>query len=336
MRLTVRIVATGLALVFACYFSARALWWTTPPPRPLLVVLAVAIFLVSFAGITIVGSARAALLPRWATVVALAATVAIPQLSNLGLDVSTLRAPYATWYIGGVGLIGVVCIVRGRPLVGWLVLLLLTVSSTAWIGFLESLGLGLVGSTVWMVIAQLLVAFWRRAVRDTDRLAGIQQTASAWQATQIVRQRERRERVQYALDVAGPVLTRVIATRGDLSPQERRAARLAEGRLRDEIRGGELLNERARAAIESARARGASVTVFDDGGLEGLDEQTKGRIREELAEVLADSASARLIIRAPKGSRIAVTVVGRTAAGESSDEDSVELWHEIPRDLGSR
>ena len=332
MRLTVRIVATGLALVFACYFSARALWWwASPPPRPLLVLLAVLIYLVSFAVIAIVGAARAVKMPRWAAALALASAIAIPQLSNLGLDPAALRAPYATWYIGSVGLIGVVCIVRRRPLAGWLVLLLLTIASTLWIGILDSLGLGLVGSTVWMVIAQLLVAFWRRAVRDTDRLAGIQQAASAWQATQIVRQRERRERVQYALAVAGPILARVIATRGDLSVEERQEAHLSEGRLRDEIRGGELLNERARAAIETARARGATVTVFDDGGLEGLDEQTKGLIREELADVLADSSSARLIIRAPRDARIAVTVVGRSAAGESSDEDSVELWHEIPR-----
>ncbi len=331
MRLTVRIVATGLALVFACYFSARALWWTSPPPRPLLVLLAVLIYLVSFAVIAVVGAARAVKMPRWAAALALASALAIPQLSNLGLDPAALRAPYATWYIGSVGLIGVVCIVRRRPLAGWLVLLLLTIASTLWIGILDSLGLGLVGSTVWMVIAQLLVAFWRRAVRDTDRLAGIQQAASAWQATQIVRQRERRERVQYALAVAGPILARVIATRGDLSVEERQEAHLSEGRLRDEIRGGELLNERARAAIETARARGATVTVFDDGGLEGLDEQTKGLIREELADVLADSSSARLIIRAPRDARIAVTVVGRSAAGESSDEDSVELWHEIPR-----
>lgn len=331
MRLTVRIVATGLALVFACYFAARALAWTSPPPRPLLVLLAVVIYLVSFAVIAIVGAGRAVQMPRWGAALALASAIAIPQLSNLGLDPAQLLAPYATWYIGSVGLIGVVCIVRRRPLAGWLVLVLLTIASTAWIGFLGALGLGLVGSTVWMVIAQLLVAFWRRAVRDTDRLAGIQQAASAWQATQTVRQRERRERVQYALTVAGPVLSRVIETRGELSAEERRTARLAEGRLRDEIRGGELLNERARAAIESARARGASVTVFDDGGLNDLDEQTKSRIREELADVLSGSSSARLIIRAPKDPRVAVTVVGRSAAGDSSDEDSVELWHEIPR-----
>ncbi|MBS1905009.1 MAG: hypothetical protein JST33_00245 [Actinobacteria bacterium] len=331
MRLTVRIVATVLALIFAGYFAARALWWTQLPARPLLVLLAVVIYLGTFAAITVGGAGREVRMPPWAAALALAATVAVPQLSNLGMDDAALRAPYATWYIGALGLVGVVCIVRRRALIGWLVLAVLTISSMAWIGFADALGLGLVGSAVWMVIARLLVAFWRRAVRDTDRLASIQQAASAWQATQVARQRERRERVQYALAVAGPVLGRVIETRGDLSAEERGAAHLAEGRLRDEIRGGELLNERARHAIEAARARGASVTVFDDGGLEGLAEHEKNRIRERLADVLADSSSARLIIRAPKDERIAVTVVGRSAAGESSDEDSVELWHEIPR-----
>lgn len=332
MRLTVRIVATSLGLVFAAYFAARALLWTTPPSRPLLIVAAVVTYLASFATIAIVGAGRSLRMPRWASALALAAAVAIPQLSNAAVATDALRAPDTTWYIGGVGLLGVVCIVRRRTVEGWLVLVILTASATAWIGILDALALGLVGSAVWMVIAQLLVSFWRRAVKDTDRLAQIQQAASAWQATQIVRQRERRERVQYALAVAGPILSRVIETRGELSEAERHDAHLAEGRLRDEIRGGELLNDRAREAIEAARARGATVTVFDDGGLAGLAAEEKARIREDLADVLAETTSARLIIRAPKDERIAVTVVGRSAAGESSDEDSVELWHEIPRE----
>ncbi|MGN8025051.1 hypothetical protein [Microbacterium sp. 22242] len=331
MKLTVRIVATALALVFGLYFAARALWWTSLPAQPLLVLLSVLIFLLTISAIAVVGARRRAQLSRWGAVGALIASAAIPELTNLGLAHAALRAPYATWYIGSVGLIGVVCIVRRRPSVGWAVLAVLTLSSTAWIGLPDALGLGLVGSAVWMVIAQLLVGFWGRAIRDTDRLAQIQQAASAWQATQTVRRRERRERVQYALHVAGPSLSLVIERRGELSPAERRIAHLAEGRLRDEIRGGDLLNERAREAIEVARARGASVTVFDDGGLDDLDEHEKARIREELADVLVDSSSARLIIRAPKDERIAVTVVGRSAAGESSDEDSVELWREIPR-----
>ena len=297
----------------------------------MLVLLSVLTFLATIATISLVGSAAEVRMPAWAAVIALLAAAAIPELTNLGLSPETLRAPYATWYIGSVGLIGVVCVVRRRPTIGWIVLAVLTLSAAGWIGLPDALGLGLVGSIVWMVIAQLLVGFWGRAVRDTDRLALVQQDASAWHATQAVRQRERRERVQYALHAAGPSLSRVIETRGNLSAEERRVAHLAEGRLRDEMRGGELLNDRARETIAIARARGAAVTVFDDGGLAGLDEAVKVRVREELADVLAEATSARLIIRAPKDERVAVTVVGRSAAGQSSDDDSVELWHEIPR-----
>ena len=60
---------------------------------------------------------------------------------------------------------------------------------------------------------------------------------------------------------------------------------------------------------------------------------TSGRVKHGKTCLLYTSSSARLIIRAPKDARIAVTVVGRTAAGESSDEDSVELWREIPREV---
>lgn len=334
MRFTVRGVATILALAFGLYFAARGLAWTTMPNRPVLVLGSVVAFLVAICATTVIGAKQPVRMPGWAALVALLAAVVIPELTNLGLERDDLRAPYATWYIGAVGLIGVVCVARRRSFIGWTVLGVLVISSASWIGVLDALSLGLVGSTVWIAATQLLVTFWGRAVRDTEQLAGIQQVASAWQAAQTVRRRERRERVQRALQVAGPSLTRVIETRGELSAHERRAAHLAEGRLRDELRGGALLNAQALEAIEAARARGASVTVFDDGGLAGLDEQAKARIRAELAAVLVGSSSARLIIRAPKDERIAVTVVGRSAAGESSDEDSVELWHEIPRNAG--
>src|SRR5690606_22858935 len=209
-------------------------------------------------------------------------------------------------------------------------LAVLIVSSSLHLGVFVALELGLVGSIVWMVVAQLLVWFWDRAVHDTERLAGIQQAVSAWHATQLVRQRERRVRVQYALATAGPVLSRTVAAHGVLTDDERLQARLAEGRLRDELRGASLLNDAVREAIADARRRGVAVTVFDEGGLDELDEQRRAEIRDELAAVLTSADSERVIIRAARDERIAVTVVGRS--GGSSDEDSVGLWREIPRE----
>ena len=215
--------------------------------------------------------------------------------------------------------------------VGWLTLGILIVSASAYLGVGVALSLGLVGSIMWVAVARLLVMFWDRAVRDTERLAEIQQAVSAWHATQRVRQRERRLRTQFALAVAGPVLSRVVAARGDLTDQERFDARLAEGRLRDELRGADLLNDAVRNAIEAARRRGSVVTVFDEGGFDEIDEERRREIRDELAVVLERAHTGRLIIRSARDPRVAVTVVGRAGSRSSGDDDAVDLWHEIPR-----
>ena len=84
------------------------------------------------------------------------------------------------------------------------------------------------------------------------------------------------------------------------------------------------------AEIERARRRGTNVTVLDEGGLDRLEEATLAIIRTELADTLRTARSDRLYIRTSPDERVAVTVVGRSAAGAGmSDEDAVDLWREI-------
>ena len=331
MNRTVRSVATSLAVGFAMYFVARGVWWIEQPTAPLLMVLAIGLYL-AVVNIAILADAASVRMPLWTAVLSAVAGVLIPVLVTFSLDPADRTEPFATWYIGGLGLLGVVCVVRRRALIGWFTLAMLVATSSAYLGLVVSLNLGLVGSIMWVLIAQLLVMFWDRAVRDTERLAEIQQAVSAWHATQLVRQRERRLRTQFALAVAGPVLSRVVASRGALDEREQLEARLAEGRLRDELRGADLLNDAVRDAIEAARRRGVTVTVFDEGGLDGVEEERRVEIRDELAVTLAHAEAGRLIIRSAKDPRVAVTVVGRAGARSSGDDDSVELWHEILRE----
>lgn len=330
MNRTVRSVATSLAVGFALYFVARGVWWIEQPTAPLLMVLAIALYL-AVVNLAILGHPATVRMPLWTALLALATSAAVPALVTLSLAPSDRTAPFATWYIGALGLLAVVCVVRRRPVIGWAALAVLVASASVPLGIVVALNLGVVGSIMWVAVAQLLVMFWDRAVRDTERLAEIQQAVSAWHATQRVRQRERRLRTQFALAVAGPVLSRVVATRGVLDEEERLEARLAEGRLRDELRGAELLNDDVRNAIEAARRRGASVTVFDEGGLDGVGESRRMEIRDELAAVLMSAGDGRIIIRSGRDPVVAVTVVGR-AGLRSSDEDAVDLWHEITRE----
>lgn len=330
MRRTVRSITTALALGFALYFAARAIWWIEQPTAPLFMVGAIAIYLAAILTAVLASPTGEVRMPIGAVVLALLAGAAVPLLVSLALQPPMRSAPFATWYIGATGLLAVVCIVRRSPLAGWSILAILIVAASLSLGIGQAFTLGLVGSITWVVVAQLLVLFWDRAVRDTERLADIQRAVSAWHATQLVRQRERRVRAQRALAIAGPVLARTIAAHGELTEQERVDARLAEGTLRDELRGASLLNDAVRRAISDARLRGTVVTVFEEGGLDGTEQSRLDEIRDELAAVLSRARSNRVIIRAGRDEDIAVTIVGR-AAGGAHDDDAVDLWHEIRR-----
>ena len=121
MNRTVRSVATSLAVGFALYFVARGIWWIEQPTAPLLMVLAIGIYLV-VVNIAILGSGAVVRMPMWSAVLALVASALIPALVTLSLDPADRTAPFATWYIGALGLLGVGCGVRRRARSGRLLL----------------------------------------------------------------------------------------------------------------------------------------------------------------------------------------------------------------------
>ncbi|GAA5038991.1 hypothetical protein ACFQRL_02215 [Microbacterium fluvii] len=340
--ISVRRILVILAVAFTAYLAARGLWWTEPIPYPAIVVTTLGFYLVS-TWLCIwwdPGAHDAARhsrqLPVWACVIALADAVIVPSAVAVGVGAASRTESFATWYLGGIGALMTIVMVRRRPWIAWIGIAALGIASMVWMGPPAALALGLVGSVVWVALAQLLVMSTDRAAADTEHLAQLQRAASAWQASQTVRQRERRVQVQRALATAGPVLARTIATSGMLTDAERADARLAEGSLRDELRGGRLLDDVVRAELDAARRRGAHVTMLDEGGLEALDDASLGLIRAELASTLRDASSERLYIRTSPHDSVAVTVVGRSGSGQGlSDEDAVDLWREIalpPRD----
>lgn len=343
--ISVQRVLTVLAVAFTAYLAARGLWWTEPVDNPLVIVTALALY-VAVTWLCIFWrpvdraprhggeddvrtrpSSRLAALPQ---ALALACAIIVPTAISWAVGPAARVDSFGTWYIGGIGALMVIVMVRGRPWTAWAGLALLGFASMAWMGPVPALQLGLVGSLVWLVVAQLVVKLVERAARDTSRLARLQRAASAWQTSQVVRQRERRVQIQKALAVAGPVLTRTVAHAGELTDDDRLEARLAEGTLRDEMRGPRLLDDEVRAELERARRRGANVTVLDEGGLDDVDEETLRIIRAQLAEALRSASSDRLYIRTSPDEQIAVTVVGRSpSVGAPSDEDAVDLWREI-------
>ncbi|KAA9111256.1 hypothetical protein [Microbacterium rhizomatis] len=346
--ISVRQVLTALGFAFTAYLAGRSLYWTGPVQYPLVMYATTGLYLVT-AWLCLfqyrrrpaeetgppAGIPAPDRLPIWACVLATAAAVLMPTTIALAVGPDVRTAPYGTWAIGAIGVLMVIVMVRRRPWVAWAGIVIMGVQSMIWMGVLPALALGLVGSIVWVSGTQVMIVLLDRAALDAAHLATLQRAASAWQASQTVRQRERRLQVQRALVVAGPVLTRTVASGGELDEGERLEARIAEGRLRDELRGPRLLDDEVRAQLDAVRRRGTAVTVLDEGGLEGLDERSLTQIRSRLADTLRSASSDRLYIRTSPHDRIAVTVVGRSGAGAGlSDEDAVDLWAEIPHSPG--
>lgn len=337
--ISIRSVVTGLAVAFTGFLVARASLVTDDlvwPPMfwGALVAYLLVAWLCVFWGPprrrAPAIAAEAEVLPVWVSVIAVLTAAAVPPVVSIAVGPDGLRAQYATWYIGGIGALMTILVVRRASRAAWLGTVVLIGWAFAWLGPADALRLGLVGSIVWVLGAQVFIYALRRAARDTERLGELQRRASALQAAQSGRQRERRVQVQRALAVAGPVLVTTIAAGGDLGPEERTEARIAEGRLRDELRGPRLLDDDVRAALDAARRRGALVTVLDEGGLAGLTPEQLSVVRADLAATVRRARSERLYIRTSPDSRVAVTVVGRSSpTPELSDGDSVDLWREI-------
>lgn len=352
MRATVRGILTALATAFAVYLAARSLVWAGGTvEHPILALITTAFYLVVVAiclysegtpgaprggdpgadGVLTAGQRGPTRLPIWVCALVLVAAALIPNTANAALGIDSRTTGFGTWYVGAMGLLMMVTMVRRRPWVAWTGIVFLAVSTMAWLGVLPALTLGLIGSSMWVLASQLLLLSMDRAALDASRLSELQRAASAWRAAQQGRQRERRIQVQRALAVAGPILSRAIEQSGELDDRERAEARIAEGQLRDELRGARLLDDGVRAELDAARRRGAAVSVLDEGGLDRLGEEELERVRAELAAAVHEAHSDRLYIRSSSHPEIAVTVVGRSAAGALPDEDSVDLWREIAR-----
>lgn len=339
----VRVVLSVLGVAFTTYLAVGAFLWTSVPAHPALQVAAVVLYLLTTwacifwnaRGVEPVDPARGrlgerALLPGWAAVLAVAVAAIVPSATWIAAGPDARLAGYATWSLGGIGALMAIVMVRRRPWTAWIGVVIAAAAAAAWIGPAAALALGVVGAVLWVGIAQLLTWLMDRAARDTAELTELQRAASEWLASQEGMRRERRTQIQRALAVAGPVLAHTISVSGHLDDTERQLARIAEGTLRDELRGAALLDDDVREALSSARARGATVSVLDEGGLEGLSRDERSALRAELARVLAEARSQRLYIRASRHDDVVMTVVGRSDGDDG--EDTVELWRELSRD----
>ncbi|MCW4457782.1 hypothetical protein [Microbacterium sp. MPKO10] len=324
----------ALAAVFSAYHIARGMLTIGVPEHPAPVLVALVLY--AAATLLTLWSFRGRGMPVWAGAFAFSSAVVVTLLVTSQLD-PTADNGYATWHTNAVGTLMTIIMVRGRKLMAAAGTVFLVIYSVAWCGIMGSAQTGVTGAVAWVILAYVMTGALRKAEAGADQLMEAEREAMRWEAAQHAHRSERRERLETASRIAGPMLRDVVLAGGRLTDSERDQARLLEARLRDDIRGRALVNERVRDAVLSARRRGIAVQLLDEGTIDGLDAGEKHRVLTTLAAAIDEAETERLIVRtAPEHSDAAVTIVGVSSPppGSETDDDDVDVWMQIPRREG--
>ncbi|MFC3243685.1 hypothetical protein ACFOJ6_16655 [Gordonia humi] len=252
----------------------------------------------------------------------------------------TVIAVTATWasaahaYTGALGayqpmlssstVVAVILMLRGRSALAWTTILIRVViglvlgpltGSGLWFNAVlprASLTILFVATCAAVLLAPQIAEMRALGIRRRDANSGTDRTAGVGLA-------DRGDRIRRIDARVRPLLTKV-AEGGDLTVGDVAYARLTEARLRDGIRGRGLDVPRIRDAVWAARARGASVTLLDDGGLVDLSAERSSAVIESVADVvdaeLADLSLGDVVVRiAPAGRDpvATVTIVSQTS-----------------------
>jgi hypothetical protein len=334
-----RWIIVGLAALFSGYAIVLGVYALDIPRSPYPAIVGMAMFaVVIIVTLRPVGPAQ---MPVWMAAFAVPSVVAIALIVSSEIDLHK-TVGYATWYVGGAGIILTIVCTRGRPRWAWAGVIFLVIHTTIWAGPLALVDLGVIGSASWVTVAYVIRRALTGAARDSRRFTIAERETTDWQAAQEAHVTERQFRLGQTSAMAVRMLETIQKRGGDLTSDERVESLNIEGAIRDEIRGRKLLNDAVRDEVMDARRRGTTITLLDEGGLDDLGDADLERVLGELAAAIRGTDADRVIARTvPEGSGVAVTVVGlykpddhALALGQDSTDDDVALWLEIPRAVG--
>jgi hypothetical protein len=338
-----RYLIVGMAGLFSAYHIVLAIYSLTQhiPFSDDPIFLAMALYGgASIVSLVPFGPTR---MPIWMAALNLAVVVALPILVTTELDPQKSNG-YGTWYVAAVGTLMTITSTRRRHTFAWIGVGFLVVQTVVWSGGPGALGsIGVIGSVVWVGVSHIVSNGVAKATRDGQRFARAEREATDWQAAQEAHVFERQFRLDQTSMMALDMLRTIQSSGGDLTEDQRQECLNLEGAIRDEIRGRKLLNDAVRTQVMSARRRGATVTLLDEGGIDDLSDEDLDRVLNRLAVALKGTDADKVIARTvPEGSDVAVTVVGLRTVGdgsasalgqESLEDDEVDLWLEIPRSV---
>lgn len=223
---------------------------------------------------------------------------------------------------GGLVVCAFLC-VRGRAGWAWLCQLIACAIYTGWVidagSPVSEISQIVAPSIGVMVIATVFSALLRPAAREIFLLRVAQTAQVVETAADDAANAERRRQTERLDQLARPALKR-ICDAAPLSQTDKHKILLLEARLRDSIRAPGLDIPALTDAVWTARDRGVTVTLLDDGALDELASKTIAQLHHSIVEhVYSAHAGTTMTIRiAPPKREYLATVTITTDSGRNS------------------
>jgi hypothetical protein len=317
-----RFAISLIGILFGLFHAVLGVYWLTSYIDPGLGAAALVLYVLGI--LTTMGLYRGLHMPVGQAVFNGLVALALPLIVN-PLIADGAHNTFATWYVGGLGVLLSATAVRQHRTIAWVSTGLVCLMVVVWGGLTAIYDSGLIGMVLLVAAGQALSLGVERASSDVKRL-GDQAKAEASEAAATTAQRlERQVRLQQALTASRPILERIVASGGKLSAAEQLESRLAEASLRDEIRGRSLINARVRDAVRLARVRGVEVLLLDEGGLDDCEPELRDRLLADVANAIDGIAVGKVTVRSPQGEPWMLTVVALSPGSSVPD-----LWLKLP------
>lgn len=311
-----RALLLTIALLFGSYFGVLGILNIDIYSNKLAVILSMVLYFVSLLLSALTKSSLE--MPNWVAHFSLVTSALVTLLMVGVIDFGTLDG-YLAWYVGGIGLLMSITAIRSHRLSALLGMSIMSTLTVAAGGIGAIFTTGLIGSWLWLAVGigssfgiqsseKAALDFYQKAM-ETSRLT------EASTAARI----ERQERIDATLKDSLPILTKIWKQNGDLTPAQKKSARLLEAELRDEIRGRGLISKEVVEAVRWARKKGVEVQLLDDGGLDGATDSERKKIHTRIAKEVANIKSGKLVVRAAPGESWRVTIVAIQKKSETPD-----------------
>ena len=300
-RVPMAIIAFTLGLMYAGF----GIYWSPSYLNPLLGLVSVALYLGAIA-VTIFAF-KSLQIPAWLGLINLLVATVLPRIIEDQITPAMIGT-YATWYIGGLGVLLGATALRKQVYFAWGGVIIATAEILLWEGPENLLRSGWIGLVVMVIIGQAA----NLGLQQSERAIELANQTAAAAKLAAKRKEITRESQVLAFNHSVPnvksMLQRTIAQKGKLSEDDRREAMLLEADLSDEVMGGALVVKAVIRSARLARLRGVEVYLMDDGILSQLDPAELEEIHHKVVDVVTNQLSGKVTVRATSGNRWHVSI----------------------------